>query len=174
MVKVALVAPAATVTLAGTCAAAVLLLDSVTIAPPAGAAPLRVTVPVELVPPTTDAGDLVTDDNEAVVTVNVAFALPPSVAVTTDVVVEATLRLVTVNVPVVFPAATVTLAGTVAAAVLLLVSATEAPPVGAAALSVTVPVELAPPTTLVGLSDTLETLTLTAGLTVRVALTVAP
>jgi len=55
-VKVAVVAFAATVTLAGTCAAAVLLLDRVTAAPPAGAGPLRVTVPVELTPPMTDVG----------------------------------------------------------------------------------------------------------------------
>jgi hypothetical protein len=53
-VKVAVVAPAATVTLAGTCAAAVLLLDRVTAAPPAGAAPFNLTVPVEEVPPMTD------------------------------------------------------------------------------------------------------------------------
>ena len=46
-VNVALVAPAATVTLEGTVAAAVLLLESATCAPPAGAAPLNVTVPVE-------------------------------------------------------------------------------------------------------------------------------
>ena len=48
------------------------------------------------------------------------------------------------------PAATVTLAATVAAAVLLLVSVTTAPPVGAAAFSVTVPVDPVPPVTLVG------------------------
>ena len=46
-VKVAVVAPAATVTLEGTCAAAVLLLESVTCAPLEGAGPLKVTLPVE-------------------------------------------------------------------------------------------------------------------------------
>src|SRR5947207_15542795 len=56
-VKVALVAPAGTVTLEGTVAAAVLLLESATCAPPAGAASLNVTVPVEdCVPATTLVG----------------------------------------------------------------------------------------------------------------------
>ena len=54
-VKVVPVLPAATVTLAGALAAA-LLLDSVTSAPPVGAGPLSVTVPVEGVPPVTLAG----------------------------------------------------------------------------------------------------------------------
>src|SRR2546426_975711 len=44
-VKVALVAPAGTVILEGTLATAVLLLESRTWASPAGAGPLRVTVP---------------------------------------------------------------------------------------------------------------------------------
>jgi len=48
-VNVALVAPATTVTLEGT-RAAPLLLESATVAPPAGAAPLNVTVPVEEFP----------------------------------------------------------------------------------------------------------------------------
>jgi hypothetical protein len=55
-VKVALAAPAAMVTLGGTRAAPVLLLERMTWAPPAGAGPLRVTVPVEELPPGTLEG----------------------------------------------------------------------------------------------------------------------
>src|SRR3989441_5107387 len=54
-VNVTLVAPTGTVTLAGT-VAAVLSLDSVTCAPPAGAGPSSVAVPVELLPPVTVVG----------------------------------------------------------------------------------------------------------------------
>src|SRR5437762_780178 len=58
------VAPAATVTLEGTVAAAVLLLESATCAPPAGAAPLNVTVPVEdCVPPITLVGLSVSEES---------------------------------------------------------------------------------------------------------------
>jgi hypothetical protein len=55
-VNVRLVLPAATATLAGTVAAAGLLLDSDTTVPPDGAALVSVTVPCELLPPVTLAG----------------------------------------------------------------------------------------------------------------------
>jgi hypothetical protein len=71
MVKVAVVAPAVTATLTGAWAAAVLLLDSVTTAPPAGACPLKVTVPVDGFPPSTDDGLRVTEVRVAAVTVRV-------------------------------------------------------------------------------------------------------
>src|SRR5436189_6332328 len=68
----------------------------------------------------------------------------------TEVVVDTGLVL-TVKVALVALPGTVTLAGTVATLVLLLERATTAPPLGAGALSVTVPVEELPPVTLVGL-----------------------
>ena len=61
-VKVALVAPATTVTLEGT-RAAPLLLESATAAPPAGAGALSVTVPVDVCrPPITLAGFSVSEE----------------------------------------------------------------------------------------------------------------
>ena len=70
-VNVAVVALAAIVTLAGTRAAAVLLLDRVTTAPPTGAGPFSVTVPIEEFPPLTEIGFPVMEFNVAGVTVNV-------------------------------------------------------------------------------------------------------
>jgi len=81
-VNVALVAPAAIVTLDGVLAAVVLLLESVTTAPPEGAAPLNVTVPVEEFPPVTLVGFSVSEDSVgagggAGVTVNEADFVTP-------------------------------------------------------------------------------------------------
>jgi hypothetical protein len=87
--------------------------------------------------------------------------LAPALAavIVDDVKLETTVVL-RVNVPLVAPAAivrtpplTAPVFGIVTAAVLLLVSVTAVPPVGAAALSVTVPVAFAPPVTGLGVTD---------------------
>ena len=78
--KVALVAPAGTSTLEGTLAAPVLLLESMICAPPAGAGPLRVTVPVEESPPITAEGLSVSEERVGSgkgVTVSVAVWVTP-------------------------------------------------------------------------------------------------
>jgi len=72
--KVALVAPAGTVTVPGTTAAG-LLLTSTTDAPAAGAAAASVTVPVADVPPLTLAGDTATLATVSGVTASVAVAV---------------------------------------------------------------------------------------------------
>jgi hypothetical protein len=76
-VNVALVAPAATVTLAGTVATAVLLLESVITLPPTGAALLSVTVPVDVAPPITAAGLRLKDKSEGGITVKFDVPLLP-------------------------------------------------------------------------------------------------
>ena len=89
-----------------------LLLCSVTTAPPAGATPLRVAVPVELFPPTTEEGLLVKDDSVAAVTVRVLVRVTPYVAESVTEVLAVTGVVVIVNVALVEPAAIVTLAAT--------------------------------------------------------------
>ena len=81
--------------------------------------------------------------------------------------------VVTANVALVAPTATVMLAGTVAANVLSLDNDTTAPPPGAGPLSVTVPVEGLPPTTLDGVTPN-ELNPTAAGVTVRGAVLVTP
>jgi len=95
-VNVALVAPAGTVTLEGTLAAP-LLLESRTCAPPAGAGPLSVTVPVEdCVPPITLVGSRVSED-----TVGRGGGVTVRVIVVVCVNVPDVPVMVTVTVPVV-------------------------------------------------------------------------
>jgi len=85
-----------------------------------------------------------------------------------------TLLVLTANVALLAPAATVTLAGTVAAAVLPLIRETAAPPLGAGLLRVTVPIEVDPPVTLVGLSAIAESVAEPGGVTVSEAVLVPP
>jgi hypothetical protein len=66
-VNVAEFTPAGTVSVGGTRITAVLPLASVTTAPPAGAGPLRVTVPCEAVPPLTVVGMSTSEARETVV-----------------------------------------------------------------------------------------------------------
>ena len=76
-VNVAVVVPDGTVTLAGTWATAVLPLDSATTAPPVGAAAANVTVPVDEVPPATEAGFTVTVLSDPVITDRLADCVTP-------------------------------------------------------------------------------------------------
>jgi len=172
-VKVALVAPAGIVTLAGGVHAA-LLSESATTAPPAGAGPFSVTVPVEFPssgPPMTLVGFRVSEVRAAGSTVSVSVRVaPPKVAEMVDVVDVATALVPMLKFALVAPAGTVTLAGTEVAP-LSSESATCAPPAGAAAVSVTVPVAPVPPITLAGLTLSVET---AGGSTVSVPVRVAP
>jgi hypothetical protein len=78
-VKVALLAPAAMFTLAGTEAAVVLLLERVTSAPEGGAAALSVTVPWDVLPPITPVGFSVNELTAgAVVTESGAVSVTPA------------------------------------------------------------------------------------------------
>lgn len=156
--KVALVAPCATATLAGTVAAP-LLLDSDTDIPPAGAAPLSVTVPFDAEPPVTVVGFTDTADSVGVGvpasgrTVSVADRVtPPPLTEIVTFVCVVTCDVKTLNPPAVVPAGIVTPLLTLAIAGLLLVSCSVVS-VDCAAASVTRPNELPPvPTVDVGLS----------------------
>ena len=158
-VKVALWAPAGTVTLGGTVASPLLLLASVTTVPPGGATSSSVTVPCELLPPWTEVGfsankPMVTGEG-AGFTLSVADVVAlPAEAVKVTRVWNDTSLVEAVNVALVEPARTVTLVGTVATAVLLLDRFTTVPPAGAALLNVTVPREVLPPYWEVGFSVT--------------------
>lgn len=152
--NVCVVLPAGTVTFAGRDTEGS-ELASVTIAPPAGAAELSVTLPIEPAPPVTEFGTKLTDASPRVTdrfTVSVPAAVVVPVVATTMAISELpTAAVVTEKVCVVAPAGTVTLAGT-GTAVELLVSATGYPLEGAGAFSVRVPDDVWPAVTLAGLN----------------------
>jgi hypothetical protein len=152
-VKVAVVAPAATTTDAGTVAFVVSELVSVTVMPPVFAFPSRVTVPVEGAPATRVVGFKTRDARLAGLTVTDAVtAVCCFTAEIVTGVAAPTPRVVTANVADVAPAGTVNEVGTVATATLGLRRKMGTPPAGAAVEIVTVPVTLLPPTIAAGAS----------------------
>ena len=173
-VKGRLVLPAETVTLAGTVAAAALLLVSATTAPPEGAALDSLTVPETELPPVTLDDESDTDESagpEAApgVTVSTAAHETFSSANTFACVVVLTLLVPMLKVALVPPAGMSTLEGTTAG--LTADSSTFAPPVGAGALMVTLPVDGVPAVTVVGFRTSDVTQRSTAGFIVTLALT---
>ena len=172
-VAVAVLLPLVTMTEAGTVAALVVSLLSETEIPLLGAAESSVTVAVAEAPPSTELGAMPSELSTGGVTVRAALALLLfALAVMFAVWFVATAEVETVNVAVELPAVTVTEAGTVAAAVLSLESETVVSDAGALE-SVTVPLDVLPPSTDVGERPTLWTVTAT-GLIVKVAVAVVP
>jgi hypothetical protein len=84
--------------------------------------------------------------------VDIFVAIARLAAIVTEVELD-TEAVSMLNVALLAPDVTVTLEGTLATAALLLLSDTEIPPLGAAPVNFTVPVEAAPPTTVLGASD---------------------
>ena len=112
-VNVAVVAPAATVTLPGTVAAAGFDEDSENVAPPDGAGDDNATVPTEFAaPPFTYDGERVSDENDGAFTfVDAVFETPPPVAVSVMDVFADTGLVGTETVAVVAPTANARVAG---------------------------------------------------------------
>jgi len=150
--NVADVAPCTMLTLAGTVAAP-LSLERPTANPPAPAALVSVTVPVEGEPPLTEVGSRTSEESAGPGGTNTSadvWVTPPAVAEMSTEVVEATAVVTIVKLACNAPALTETLDGTDAADMLELASVTGSPPAEAGADSVTIPDEGVPPSTTPG------------------------
>src|SRR4051794_2672612 len=155
-------APADTVTVAGTAATAGLLLDTAIAAPVWGAGADSTSAAWAPLPPVTLVGlstrfCSVADGGgwPPPVTARVAERdVPLSVAVMTTLVLLATGEVATVNVSVKPPVGTVTVAGTLATPGLLVDRETTVVS-GAETLTMTVPLDAAPPATVAGLMSRL-------------------
>jgi len=145
--------------------------DRLTVNPPDGAAPFSVTLPVDEDPAATEVGLTVRLIGVADVTVSVPVVeRPPAEAVITVGVCADTGFVAVEKVVVVNPWGTVTVAGGFAH-VAFEVNDTTMPPVGALPLSVMVPLELNPPTTVPGENVRLAGL---GGVTVSIAVAGVP
>ena len=152
-VNVPVVAPAGIMSVDGTVAADVLLLVGVTVTPPAGAGPDKVTVAVTTVLelPTTVLGLIVSNVGTGAFTVKtVVNVTPPDEAVIVTGVSTVTGTVEIEKVAVVPPVITVTGVTRLARAGLLLFNVTTSPPDGGMAERVTVPVETRPPGSFAG------------------------
>ena len=165
--KVADVAPAGIVTVAGT-VAAVLLETILTTEPPVGAAEEIDIVPVAELPAATTVG-LIWKLLRIVgwIVSGVENVRPPEAAVIVEVILDATKTVEIVNVPVVAPAGIVTLDGHEAPYVED--NWTTTPPDPAGPLRVTVPVEETPPINSDGESTNPTRTSLTSIVSVAVA-----
>lgn len=151
MVNVALVTPAGTTTEAGTATTDGVSLARVTDRPPAGAAPLSITLLVTDLPPTTLGGWIFNPVSVGGSTNNVPDPIPPPyLAEMSTTVLALTGVVVASKLAVDWPAGTRTKAGICKTFGLLLESPTCAPPDGAGPPKVTVPVVGVPPTRLRG------------------------
>ena len=168
------VAPAGTITDGGGAATPGFELPSVTVTPPAGATPFKVTVPLLDVPPATLDGDTDMETNASGTTVRVDLKETPfAVALMVTRVAALTADVVMVNGgETLAPPGTVTDAGVCATLGFELRRVTTTPPAGAGAFNETVfAVVEEPPATLAGDRVRAE---IPAGKTVRVEFNITP